>query len=525
VIKQYCEIDPVMGTQLGIAGDHDGRLPPVESGTVNALLDALARECRQSIERSLPGDPDDSIDFELAASGIRRMQILNEALRPHERNPDWYLETAMSALHSLLTRSDLGMDEKAFRIAQRLAAIPAHLHAGRSQIRRPPSVLVETAAGNVGGAIEFCRDLAAFIESVPSRAAQIEIEHHCGACLEALVEFSDFIASRQAIAVDDFAVGEAAFNQLLSAGFVPHDSRALSDVGVAAAGRIERDLRECSLRYAGHADWPLVLGALEAQHPAQEALLEDYREMVEDCRRFVEQRELVDVPPAALEIVPTPMFARANLAFAAYIPAPPFAGGGTARFWVTPASGNALALHHPGRMVVAAVHETYPGHHVQFSHALRVRRPLRHLFGSTVFIEGWGLYSEELMMSAGFKGEDSRFELLRMSLLRDQLWRALRIVIDVGLHCGAMSSAEAVDLLVDRHVLDRASARAEVLFYCSAPTQPMSYMVGKLLIEALVEKCRASGEERFQSLPGIHNELLAHGALPVPLLERALRIA
>jgi hypothetical protein len=232
-------------------------------------------------------------------------------------------------------------------------------------------------------------------------------------------------------------------------------------------------------------------------------------------------------------IMPTPAFARTNLAFAAYIPAPPFAENGRAQFWVTPIAEElsdsqaetSLRQHHLGRILIASVHEAYPGHHVQFSHALKVRRPLRHIFSSTVFVEGWGLYSEELMLREGFKQDDPRFDLLHMSQIRDQLWRALRIVLDVGLHCKGMSQEEATDLLVRKHVLDRQSAASEVMYYCSAPTQPMSYMVGKLLIDALVEKCRASRDERFQSLAQIHNELLAHGSLPVPLLERALSVA
>jgi uncharacterized protein (DUF885 family) len=253
--------------------------------------------------------------------------------------------------------------------------------------------------------------------------------------------------------------------------------------------------------------------------------------MVEDSRRFLEERKLVDLTPSgALDVVPTPSFARANLPFAAYIPAPPFVEDGRAQFWVTPIAAelsasqaeDALEQHHFGRILVASIHEAYPGHHVQFSHALKARRPLRHLFSSTIFTEGWGLYSEELMLKEGFMRDDPNFDLLRMSQIRDQLWRALRILLDVGLHCRGMSQAEATELLVDRHVLDHKSAAAEVMYYCSAPTQPMSYMTGKLLVDELIAKCRASGEKRFDSLPVIHNELLAHGSLPLPLLQRAM---
>ena len=164
----------------------------------------------------------------------------------------------------------------------------------------------------------------------------------------------------------------------------------------------------------------------------------------------------------------------------------------------------------------------YPGHHAQLDHASRVKRPLRHFFASVVFTEGWALYCEDLMRREGFLMDGSDGPPLEISMLRDQLWRALRIVIDVGLHCNGMSREQAVALLVDRHVLDRESAESEVMFYCSAPTQPMSYMVGRTLMTDVIEKCRLARGGSQVPLGRVRDQVLSHGSLPFPLLERAL---
>jgi uncharacterized protein (DUF885 family) len=129
------------------------------------------------------------------------------------------------------------------------------------------------------------------------------------------------------------------------------------------------------------------------------------------------------------------------------------------------------------------------------------------------------------MRREGFLLDGPDGPLLEISMLRDQLWRALRIVIDVGLHCKGMTREHAVALLVDKHVLNQDSAEAEVMYYCGAPTQPMSYMVGRILMEGVIEKCRAARGESSESLGKVRNEVLSHGSLPFPLLERVMGLA
>lgn len=535
IIKRFLEIDPVMGTQLGLTGEHDGMLPHAENGIRESQFAELRKRVEEfAVEPIDSWSMNDRLDLELAVGSTRTLEILNSALRPHERNPDWYLDSALGSVHSLLMRSDMKADEKIVRIRQRLALIPKHLKVGQLQIQRPAAVLVETAAGNIPGAIQFCREsLSDFIRSVPSSTARIELQGYRQHCIDALSDFGDFVSSQINESTADFAIGKEAFNQLLAGSLVPHNADALFQLGQSVARDLESELEAISLRVNNQPQWWVTLEELAHYHPARASLFDEYKKMVEDSRRFLEERKLVDLTPSgALDVLPTPSFARANLPFAAYIPAPPFVVDGRAQFWVTPIAAelsasqaeDALKQQHIGRILIASVHEAYPGHHVQFSHALKARRPLRHLFSSTIFVEGWGLYSEELMLKEGFMSDDPNFDLLRMSQIRDQLWRALRIVLDVGLHCKGMSQAEATELLVERHVLDRHSAASEVMYYCSAPTQPMSYMTGKLLVDELIAKCSASGEKRFDSLPVIHNELLAHGSLPVPLLQRALRL-
>jgi uncharacterized protein (DUF885 family) len=139
---------------------------------------------------------------------------------------------------------------------------------------------------------------------------------------------------------------------------------------------------------------------------------------------------------------------------------------------------------------------------------------------TTVFIEGWALYCEEMMEQEGFLA-DPRNALLR---LKDQLWRACRVVADVGLHCFGMSFEEAVELMVGTAKLERANAEVEVRRYTMTPTQPMSYLIGKREIMRLREELRAAEGSSFD-LKRFHDSLLGYGAIPVSIIREEMLAA
>jgi uncharacterized protein (DUF885 family) len=163
------------------------------------------------------------------------------------------------------------------------------------------------------------------------------------------------------------------------------------------------------------------------------------------------------------------------------------------------------------------VHEAYPGHHLQLCHAGRAGSRLRQLADSSLFAEGWALYCEELMHELGYYLDP----VTRVFQLRDLLWRACRVVIDVGLHTGKLTFMQAVDYLVEEAMLERLNAVMEVKRYTLMPTQPMSYLIGKLQILALRDEARKRLGDRFD-LARFHTALLAGGTLPPALVREEL---
>ena len=168
-----------------------------------------------------------------------------------------------------------------------------------------------------------------------------------------------------------------------------------------------------------------------------------------------------------------------------------------------------------GDLVDTAVHEAYPGHHLQLSIARRHPSLVRKATGPSISSEGWALYAEELMAELGYYAPHERMMQLEWTLVR-----AARVVIDVAMHTGDMTLEAAENFLVERVHLERALAASEVRRYSESPTQPLSYLVGREQIRSLREETRRLEGSSF-SLKRFHDRLLNEGTVAPKLIERS----
>ncbi len=166
---------------------------------------------------------------------------------------------------------------------------------------------------------------------------------------------------------------------------------------------------------------------------------------------------------------------------------------------------------------VVAVHEIYPGHHLQRVISRLKARPMRRNFYTTTLGEGWGLYSEQMMFRLGFFPDDKT----TMAMLMMRAWRAARIIIDVSLHLGKMTFDEAVQFLVDNVDMDKENATAEVRRYLGNPTRPLSYLLGFNQIERLRQDYMKLKGGEFTG-QDFHDTLLSYGPIPIPLIRAGM---
>ena len=511
--------DPAAASSAGLVS-HDGRLGRFDAEAVREHMAAL-RAVTGAVEELDVDDVQQEIDRTALLGELRNTVFRLEHERPHARNPGFWLGHLFQGLYAVLARRDGAAGGRAPAALGRLRAVPAFLDTARSTLSEPPSVFVDTAFGMLGGGGELVVQIAAAL-GAEAPGLRAELQTAAGEALQALKRFGTALRDEVEPSADPhaFAIGEEQFSRRL------HHEHAL----VAGAPEIwryglhlqeetEAALTELAAELGGR-EWRALVEELRSDSPEPDELLPAYREELERAHRFVREQDLVGIPAGPVEVVPTPRFLTSLVPFAAYEPPPIFLGEQTGRFYVTRPDTSlppaALAQQRRGhcRHAIPAMvaHEAYPGHHLQLVRAQELPSQVRRHLWTPVMVEGWALYCEQLMEEAGYYGsvEPRLFQLVNL------LWRAVRVVLDVGLHTRGMTVPEAVDYMVRHLPIERASAEAEVRRYCAWPTYQLCYAVGRRELLRLREAYQARAGAAF-SRRRFHDELLGYGGLPVSL--------
>ena len=164
-----------------------------------------------------------------------------------------------------------------------------------------------------------------------------------------------------------------------------------------------------------------------------------------------------------------------------------------------------------------AYHEGNPGHHMQISIAQELASvpKFRTQAGFSVYSEGWGLYSEALAKEMGGY-QNPYYDFGR---LVNEIWRAIRLVVDTGLHAKGWTEADAIKYFTENSSISQGAIKAEVQRYMVMPGQATSYKIGMLKIQELRKKAEAELGAQFD-IKGFHDTVLGGGAMPLELLER-----
>lgn len=553
---------PVDATAMGIH-THDGEL----ASTDEVARAEHARHCREyldAIERLSPRDVGEQIDRTVVRAQLRWELHELEQVRRYARDPGPYVDAPLHALYLMAVRDYAPAVERARRATERLIALPRLLDEARANLTRSAvdpaesgpmaasavdtspvqraqvqreagrdghlaavPVLVQTAAEVARAGLDLIEgmlplSLGPALEGNAHEFARWENARRGAA--SALVAYAEWLEQELAPrAAGDFALGRALFEakvrEVHGLGYTVDELRAY---GLALKAQVEDALANLAAELMPGKSWRDVAEQLKGDHPSADRLIQVYAEEMARARDFVEERGLATIPAGeALEVIPTPEYLRPLIPYAAYQSPAAHETDQTGLFFVTPppaeALESALRDHCVYGIPVTALHEGYPGHHLQLTHANRADSEPRRVFWTPVFAEGWALYCEEMMWEQGFYA-DRRQRLLQ---LKDLLWRACRVVIDVGLHVDGWSFERAVEYLAREAGLERPNAEVEVRRYCAEPTYPMSYAVGKREVLRLRQSYRGQRGDAFE-LRDFHDRVLSWGTLPPPLIAQGL---
>jgi uncharacterized protein (DUF885 family) len=271
------------------------------------------------------------------------------------------------------------------------------------------------------------------------------------------------------------------------------------------------------------ADVATVIDRLKHDHPATfEEALDGYRGAMARSRAYLVEHDIATVPDdETIEVIATPEYLRSVMPFAAYFSPARFDADQRGLYVVTPAvddDPNAMLEHYRASISNTSIHEAYPGHHLQLAVAAKHPSMTRMLTDAPEFVEGWGMYSEQMMREQGFDAGPA----FRTAMYTDAVWRACRIILDVRMHRGELTPEAATDFLVEHTSFETANARAEVRRYTYTPGYQLSYLLGKVLILGLRDEEQRRRGAAF-SLRAFHDTLLRNGSLPIAFHRRLLR--
>ena len=413
------------------------------------------------------------------------------------------------------------------------AQITTNMQLGMDEGRMPPKFLLDkvlvqtqTIAAQKAADSPFALPLKKF----PKAIAQAEQKRISDAMLEALStqvlpayqRFARFLSGQyiakgrlepSASALPD---GEAYYAFRVRQSTTLNKTAAeIHQIGLDEVKRDEAEMLAI-VKKLGFADLKSFSAALKTnpkEHPAsKDALLDAYREHIAAMRPKLPEL-FGRLPKAPLEVVPVPDYQEKDQAAAYYDNGTPD-GSRPGRVYV-----NTYHFAERSLAPVEAVsyHEGVPGHHLQISIAQELTGlpEFRKYTYYTAYTEGWGLYSERLGKEIGFY-QDPYSDYGR---LEADIWRAIRLVVDTGVHSQHWTRQQMVDFFHDHSAIDETNIQSEVDRYIAWPAQALGYKMGQLKILELRAKAQAALGTRFK-LSQFHDVVLDAGALPMDLLEQ-----
>ena len=580
-LGDFFRLYPVAATAAGNHA-HDGEWPNLtDAGQADrlAFIDDWTAELQAMPAASLT--PDDRIDRDLLISELAALRFDETELREAQWDPLGYIYLLGGGIFPLLAREFAPLPVRLASVASRLERLPAVLMAARSQLgrinERPVSKLhLDMAMRQLPGIGSLADDALAQAAAAASNPAvtalQPRLEAAAAKAHKALDSFGRYLKTD----LKPRSHGEGRLGRDLFGRKLRHTFRTnLTDEQILTQARQEYEaVREEMIRIARRIwkEWvpgqPLPTAASEgsqdaadqkvvgrvtsaigkAHHPGAElvdACKESYGDIVEFCKR----KNLIGVPDEPLEIDWTPPFLR-EFAGAMLDSPGPLDKGQKTFYFVTPPPDdwNAeqiesfLAEENDRQLALTTIHEGTPGHYLQLVYSNRCPSVVRAVFGSGVFVEGWAVYVTQVMMDMGFHADDPALLLIHWKFYLRAITNAM---IDVGIHAGSMTEAEAMELMVEGGFQEESEARKKWDRARLTSTQLSTYFVGSMEMWNLEKERRyrlaaASRDPRgasavpeprlvggFGKTPGFtykeHLEsVIAHGSPPIPLIRRIL---
>ncbi len=419
------------------------------------------------------------------------------------------------------------------KLPRAFSQIEANMMLGMDERRVPPQYLMEKVlaqtraiAETTAGSSPFALPLKKFPASVSTtdrkRITDEMLEAVSTSVLPAYQRFGKFLSSqyipagRKDPGVWAIPGGDAYYAfRVRQSTTLDKTAAEIHQIGLYEVRRDEAEMLVIA-KHLGLVDGKSLGAAIKANpklHPVSASALVDAYRSHEDAMRPKLPQIFGRLPKAQLEVVAMPAYVERDQAAADY-EAGSIDGARPGRVNVNTYD---FANRSLAPVEAIAYHEGLPGHHLQISIAQELTGvpEFRKHGGYTAYTEGWGLYSERLGKEVGLY-TDPYSDYGR---LENDMWRAIRLVVDTGVHSQHWTRQQMVDYFHAHSTVDEPSVQAEVDRYIAWPAQALGYKMGQMTILDLRARAEKAPGPQFD-LRAFHDQVLDSGALPMDVLER-----
>lgn len=529
--------NPSAATSYGIH-KYDGKLEDYSRAGVDAEVAALKSwESRvaavdpATLSLYVRGDRD------LVLNNIRSTLLTLQAIRPWQKNPDFYSSGITSSAFTLMERKFAPPETRLRDLISRERQMPAALQAARVNLKNPPRIYTEIALEQLPGLVHFFQnDVPAAFSDVTDAGLKQEFATSNAAVIKALGDYQTWLKDK--LLPDshgDFRIGAKVFREKLKDDEMvdlPLDQLIAIDEANMRANQAEfaKVAKELDPTKTPRE----VLAELAADHPAPDKILDTFRATFGTLIGFIDSHHIITIPSKVRPTVEeTPPFMRA-ITFASMDTPGPYEDKATTAYfnvtlpdpkWSQQRTDEFMAQFSYPVITSIATHEAYPGHYIQFLWMHKVHDRVRKLLGANTNVEGWAHYCEQMMLDEGlaqyeFPHDRRQQLLLKLGQLQDALLRNARFIVGIKLHTGQMTMPQAVDFFVKEGYQSRAVGEVETKRGTSDPTY-LYYTLGKLEILKLRADLQKREGAKF-NLEQFHDDFMQHGFAPIKIVRREM---
>jgi uncharacterized protein (DUF885 family) len=460
---------------------------------------------------------DDRIDWMLFRSQLEGADFNSRILQSEKTDPQLYLGECSNGIFSLLKKEYDAPRNRALAATARLKQMPAMLAQGERNLQKPVKLFAQLTIDSARAIDPLFNDSLMTLARDLAPNERDELVKARDAALTAIHGFADRLEKKLPSMVPFAPMGTANYNYYLKhVLLLPLDAEQVEMLGRAELARyraLESLLPDPSLADPNPARSKNI-------PPDQASFLKAYESREQEMINFLKEHQLVTIPDylGRFEIRQLPEAFKPTSP-GGFMNPPGVYDKDPAGFYFIPTynpqSKNfyiRAAIEDP-RPILG--HEGIPGHFMQLSIANHLTDEIRRQNGDGVFIEGWALYGEEMLMRTGLYPDNS---VAQGQILRLSRYRSARIGVDVNLHTGKWTFEQAVAYFMEGGGLDREAAEGEAAGAASSPTQKISYIVGKWQIMNLLGRYRDKAGANFR-LGQFHDDLIKNGSLPLSIVE------